>query len=86
MLKDVFVSEYNLGRAGWKHVARIVFLGFFWPVAAGAQSVVFDAASSAQEEFVSTNPALTWSHTVGAGTNRLLVVSVSISYSGTTVI
>jgi hypothetical protein len=98
MLKDVFSGgrtsvcilpvggwAYFATNRHWKHIARIVFLGFFWPVVAEAQSVVFDAASSAQEEFVSTNPALTWSHTVGTGASRLLIVSVSISYSGTTV-
>ncbi|MBI2913817.1 MAG: DNRLRE domain-containing protein, partial [Chloroflexi bacterium] len=44
--------------------------------------VRIDNQSSTQGEWVSS---LSWSHTVGSGSNRLLVVGVSVSYAGTTV-
>jgi RHS repeat-associated protein len=61
--------------------APLSFL-FFAPAAyVQTQSVVFDAAAGSAANYSSpaASPVLTWSHSVGAGANRILVVSVSTS-------
>src|SRR5262245_12540157 len=42
---------------------------------AAAQTITFDSASSSSGNTVTS---LTWAHTIGAGTDRILIVGVSI--------
>lgn len=83
--------RYVLASHGPSNLVRIVaacllrvtavFLFLLLPAHSHAQGIAFDAASSANTGTGTAN-SLTWAHTVGAlGTNRILIVGVSIRNS-----
>ncbi len=69
-----------MARAAALVALAVLLLILFGVRDAAAQAITFDSASNTAGNAVSS---LTWSHTVGAGNDRILIVGVSIRGNGT---
>ena len=80
------ISIRRLAQAGSGLVRMLVLLGLLTMLSQTARAAIaFDAVSSAATANAGAT-TLTFSHTVGAGTNRILIVGVSLETIGTTTV